>query len=843
MIEALKWFLFIEGVGWIFFPIAQTFFPNFKDKGYTAGKIVGLLVIGYFFWLGNSFQLIPNSRSGVYLTLFLIFTFFGFFFYKKGFSSIFQWAAENIRIIVFFDFLFLITFFGWALVRASYPEIIGTEKPMELAFINGIYKSPSFPPNDPWLSDYSISYYYFGYLLVSIFMHLLGTSSGTAFNLAVALCFSLTAVISAGLLFNIISANYNSGKEKTKSILLIILLAPLLILVVSNAEGLLEVMHSSAFFWKMDKSGVWFSKFWSWLDIQELVNPPNHPFDLVPSRAGGAWWWRASRVLQDYTAARNSREIIDEFPFFSYLLADFHPHVISMPFVLLVVYLGLDIFLNIPKIEWGLRNSFRFWFRGKGLWIGFISGSLILVNTWDFPICFALIVGLFMVSRARNKGWEKERIKEFFNLSIPYGILSIGLYLPFLIGLSSQAGGFLPSLVFKTRLIHFLVMFFPQVMVITPILFVLLVKNANLKEFMKNLLIVFAFTVLLFVISLLIPLAISSSPFLLERIRSLIGINFGFQIEMDNLALQSFLGIYESRTVGELIGTTLKRVIGSPFLFVFLVLTISISVTFLFSKKNPKDELKENGEQFLRINELDRFIFTLILLASLIILIPEIFYLRDQFGWRMNTIFKFYFQAWILFSISSGYFVFRIFEIRPGKIRLFLLAFAFLGLAAGLIYPIFGMLEKTNRFQNMVWSLDGNKYLEASSPEEFEAIEFLKNADYGVVSEAVGGSYSSYGRVSKLTGLPTVLGWPGHEVQWRGGGEEIGTRENDIRDLYTTNNWDRAREIIETYSIRYIYIGQLERSAYSVSDIKFKEKLSLIFDNDAVQIYEFGNNG
>ena len=119
----------------------------------------------------------------------------------------------------------------------------------------------------------------------------------------------------------------------------------------------------------------------------------------------------------------------------------------------------------------------------------------------------------------------------------------------------------------------------------------------------------------------------------------------------------------------------------------------------------------------------------------------------------------------------------------------------------------------------------------------------MKNADYGVVSEAVGGSYSSYGRVSKLTGLPTVLGWPGHEVQWRGGGEEIGTRENDIRDLYTTNNWDRAREIIETYSIRYIYIGQLERSAYSVSDIKFKEKLSLIFDNDTVQIYEFGSNG
>ena len=52
------------------------------------------------------------------------------------------------------------------------------------------------------------------------------------------------------------------------------------------------------------------------------------------------------------------------------------------------------------------------------------------------------------------------------------------------------------------------------------------------------------------------------------------------------------------------------------------------------------------------------------------------------------------------------------------------------------------------------------------------------------MAEAVGGSYSGYACVSRLSGYPTVLGWPGHELQWRGGGEEIGSRENDIQQLY-----------------------------------------------------------
>ena len=82
------------------------------------------------------------------------------------------------------------------------------------------------------------------------------------------------------------------------------------------------------------------------MDIKELTDPPPLPLDLIPGRTGGTWWWRASRVLQDYTLDGQSREIIDEFPFFSFLLADLHPHVLSMPFVLLVIYFGFSIFIQ-----------------------------------------------------------------------------------------------------------------------------------------------------------------------------------------------------------------------------------------------------------------------------------------------------------------------------------------------------------------------------------------------------------------------------------------------------------------------------------------------------------------
>lgn len=95
-----------------------------------------------------------------------------------------------------------------------------------------------------------------------------------------------------------------------------------------------------------------------------------------------------------------------------------------------------------------------------------------------------------------------------------------------------------------------------------------------------------------------------------------------------------------------------------------------------------------------------------------------------------------------------------------------------------------------------------------------------------------------YERISTHTGLPTVLGWVGHELQWRGGLTEMGTRQSDVSLLYESKNWDDALRTIQMYDIRYIYIGTVERNTYHVVDAKFIQNLPLVFTNATVEIFE-----
>jgi uncharacterized membrane protein len=82
------------------------------------------------------------------------------------------------------------------------------------------------------------------------------------------------------------------------------------------------------------------------------------------------------------------------------------------------------------------------------------------------------------------------------------------------------------------------------------------------------------------------------------------------------------------------------------------------------------------------------------------------------------------------------------------------------------------------------------------------------------------------------------LGWPGHESQWRGGGEEMGSRFADIQQLYETTDWNEAWRTLRDYNVRYVYIGSLERSTYRVSPSKFDSHLPLVFSNNSTRIYE-----
>ena len=156
----------------------------------------------------------------------------------------------------------------------------------------------------------------------------------------------------------------------------------------------------------------------------------------------------------------------------------------------------------------------------------------------------------------------------------------------------------------------------------------------------------------------------------------------------------------------------------------------------------------------------------------------------------------------------------------------------------GLIYPVVMILNKTNNFNPPQWTLDGNAYITQVRPDEVAAFAWLETQPLGVISEAVGGSYTEYERVSIQTGYPTVLGWPGHESQWRGGAVEMGTRQSDIETLYSTKSWDEALTILRMYDIRYVFIGYLENSTYQVDVEKFASALTPAYQNNSVTIYE-----
>ena len=91
--------------------------------------------------------------------------------------------------------------------------------------------------------------------------------------------------------------------------------------------------------------------------------------------------------------------------------------------------------------------------------------------------------------------------------------------------------------------------------------------------------------------------------------------------------------------------------------------------------------------------------------------------------------------------------------------------------AAALIYPVLATSARTANF-TLPRTLDGAAYM-ASDPVQCgdePAIVWLNAhvaGDPVIVEAASYNEYTHLGRISAFTGLPTLLGWGGHEVQWR----------------------------------------------------------------------------
>lgn len=806
MTAFISWSLLIIFLGWLTFPLAFYLFPALADRGYTITRALGLLLWGYVFWLLASLGMAQNDVGGLLLGLVILGGLSGWAFVRCK-SEIMQWAAANRRLILTTEIVFLAAFGLMTFMRAANPEIVGTEKPMELMFINGIMNSPVFPPRDLWLSGYSISYYYFGYVMASMIAMFTGVPATMAFNLMVALIFGLSAVGAYGILYNLLS-NYHlpiphdqsplagdqSKVVNRQSSIFSALLAPLLLLIVSNVEGILEVLHGRGLFWKDG------ANFWTWLNIPDLRDAPVQPFQWIPERFW--WWWRASRVVQDYDLNGTFREAIDEFPFFSYLLGDLHPHVLAMPFTLLAVGVALNLFMG------GWRGNIDLYFgqlriNKVGFFtIALVLGGLAFLNTWDTLIAAALIVFSYAFARVRESGWAWERIEDILLLGIPLGITAVVMYLPFYIGFDSQAGGLTPNFMYPTRGAHVWVMWGTLFIPLFAYL-VYLWRSKAPAHWRTGILTTLGILLLLIVAMFVLGfLALRLRPDLVMPILESQGVDVG----------------------GFIAGSMVRRLSYLGSLLTLLALLIP-TLAFLF-----KSEAGSSSS----------FVLLMIALGALLILGPDFLYLRDNFGYRINTVFKFYYQAWIILSLASAYGIVILLQNLRGTANILFRTVLALVFVVGLTYPALSIFSKTNNFHPLFgYTLDDFDRVQRENPDEAAAIRWLRSAPDGVIAEAqvIGGSYTAYGRISVYSGLPAVLGWPGHENQWRNQALQ-GSRLQDLETLYTTSDWITTQDMINRYNIRYIVVGNLERTTYQVNEEKFNRFLRPVFQQGNVTIYE-----
>lgn len=838
MVSLFLWYLLISLIGLISFPIAFTSLPFLADRGYSFTRIIGLLIWSYLFWLLTSLGILSNGLTGALFALFVLVIFSKFFSKSKIKDELRIWFKQQKRIVLFTELLFLFSFALWALVRSLAPEIQGTEKPMEMAFISSISRSPTFPPNDPWLSGYAISYYYFGYVMVALLGWVTGTSPSVSFNLAISAWFALTALGAFGIVYNLLRTwqDYSGSKLKSSTRHFSIyssLLGPFFLLIVSNLEGFLEMLHAKGLFWNPGSDGTITSTFWKWLNIQELNQPPSPPLTLIPNRLGGIWWWRASRVLQDFDVTGVAKEIIDEFPFFSYYLGDLHPHVLAMPLGLLAIAIAMNLFRG--QKEYALTSSIVAWIKKPIFWLAVLCcGGILFANTWDLPIYLGLILLTYLTIRIVKFGWSKSRIMEVGIAAIILACLSAAFFLPFLLGFSSQAGGLLPSLNFFTQGQNFWIMFFPFLFVILLFFFFRFGKITSRDFQIKPILIFLCLVLSLAVLSYGLAWVIGNLPNLILSVQSFIGKNgTGIAGNVQSL-VNSFIGIHGGFPINMVIAESILNRLKSPLTLLTLIIIgggCVLVFTSTLAEKNKK--IQKNDEWYGLFP-----IISLIFIGALFCLIPEFFYLRDVFGTRMNTIFKFYFQTWIFWSLAAASAAIILWHHFSGWKRVFLRVSLITVVLICSAYPLFGLSDKVKGIEISTLTLDGSVFINKYDPNEYAAIQWLNKAPYGAVAEAVGGSYSGFARISTYTGLPAVLGWPGHEMQWRGGVKEIGSREGDIRLLYETAEWEAASEILTKYQIRYIYIGDLEKSTYQVNETKFIDRLNKVFSNSTSSIYE-----
>ena len=774
MVNVVLWLVAVEVIGLAVFPLCYYLLPTMRDRGYSVSKPLGILLIGYLSWILSVLHLLPSAQITVAALVIAVAALSWWWAWGRRRELLDFLARERTAILVA-ESVFLAIFLVWVIYRAYDPAINHTEQPMDFAFLNASVRSDVGTPEDPWLRGESVSYYYFGYWMMGALTKLTGIASGVSYNLSLALVPALGATGIFGLVYSMVRADLG----RLRYALVAGVASAVLLVGAANLEGVLEYARANQ---------IGSSSFWDWVGIDGLDGPaPTLTQSWRPEEFW--WWWRASRVISSYDDGVRIDSTIEEFPFFSYILGDLHPHVMSVPFVLLFLAVCWNLYRSPVHIWRELdRRSYM-----TIVLAALTLGGVAFTNMWDLPVFAAVLVAAVTLNLYAVRGgslWTL--VRGVVPLSAAIIGLALLLILPYLLSFTSQVSGIAPVLDGTSRPIHLFIVWGLFLVAVTPFILGVFWRT-TVRDDWPGL--------------TLLSLVIGFAPYLLWA--------------LVHLALGGTLGELPSRFVHVL-----------P--FALLIAIATYSALWLSS-----DGQSAPGKVFALL---------LSTLGLMLIMGPELLYVDDSFGGdleRMNTVFKLYYQGWVVLAAASGFAIYYWGSIREraAGMRLFstnIWAAVFVALLIGSgYYSLAAAASKGDLLGDGV-ALDGLAAGSGRESAEYRAILALRR-DAGVdsaVLEAVGGDYSDYGRVSASTGIPTVLGWPGHERQWRGSDRLLVGRENDVATIYKTQDLDEAKILLDKYRVDYVYVGARERRKYGADGLaKFAEFMEPVFDDGGVTLY------
>ena len=677
------------------------------------------------------------------------------FAYKVFGKRVGKVARTDLYPVIFFAVVFCV---AYALCM-RWPDFIDLgERLRDYSMLASSIDSPVIP-KEPWMDGIKLNYYVYWYRFGNLLSTVLGMATWEAYHALL----SFSMALYAAVIFQIVRVILRGGVG-------VATMAGFFIPFGANVAGILCLMRS------------------------------DQGFGFEPDKG----WWGPSRVIKG---------AIDEFPAWSFVLGDAHPHflnIAALPFFVLLLY---RIVTSTQPTLFRMSQA--------GL---FVLGAALFLkasNAWEVPMwlgtvgCIGVLAGFFFLGS--NNPLKTSYLKDVATSQLVKAGLGLVVLLACLIGLVRYHNPEKPvaSVVVLVIGLGFFLMSFPAALI--PAGLVSRVKSVR-PNVMWSAFWIIVFGTLWLSGHHIVPPEQIPPRFVRQptQVTTTAELFMHWGIQMGFLALGSLLLLRLSAQTVVLAGFLgLSLLYDKAALFIYCIMALQV-VRFLADKESGQD----GG--WGRVFE-----DALIVSGLVLILTPEIVFLDDSYGPeidRMNTIFKLYTTAWGLLGIGAVSVMIRAlkkyeplvaeygkaFPIAVGGVIAVGLCFGFSKFYSHTV-PMRQNGSQDPTFEAKLEGLgEANRWHRGSA----DTIRALRQLPKGRVLEAQGRAYSYTAFVSTLSSQPSYLGWTNHINLLNKVYGESSRRENVTKQFYNENDCAARKEIARKEQISYIVVGTLEEKAY-----------------------------